>query len=289
LKCAVSKPKKSKEQTVPIQPKPARAASLTETKLFNASDLSALNHEFTSNGIGNLTWLDEQGANTPSVQDSWLTIQNTKRTPVWYSDSSGTMLYAYVSGDFMVETKVTANLRKDTTKRSDSRYTSAGLVVRDPTSTPDKMRWMVFNIGSQDGFFGTEVKTTRDGKSGFLLNAITGNTSLSTWFTNKLEGSSNEAQLRICRIGSELRFLIKPTEDSVWQEIELTDSTVRAGSKAPVSGVNNNGPMRFQRPDLPAILQVGLMTNDIGNAGTGEGRFDYLRFQRIHNFEDCSK
>lgn len=272
----------------PTQPPIARAATALETQLANASDLSPLNNEFDSS-IGNLTWLDSAGVTGPAVKDSWLSVRSNERTPVWYSDTSGAMLYAYVSGDFMVETKVTSNQRSDLKKQSDSRYTSAGLIVRDPASTAGKMRWMVFNVGSQDGFFGTEIKTTRDAPGGFSLDALTGNASSSTWFSNRIEGSSNEAKLRICRVGPELRFFLMPAGKSTWSEEALTSSTVRAGIEGDIPGLNANGPMRFQRADLPATLQVGLMANDIGNAATGEARFDYLRFSRISNFENCSK
>jgi hypothetical protein len=272
----------------PAQPPAARALSDSEKKLAEATDLAPLNTDFTDGSLGKLTWLDPEGQEH-SLKDSWLTLRNTSRSPVWYSDTSGAMLHTQVSGDFMVETIVTSNLRSDASKRSDSRYTSAGLVVRDPASTPGKMRWMVFNVGSQDGFFGTEIKTTTDGAGRFSLDALTGNFSNSTWFSNKIVGSSNEAKLRICRVGPELRFLILPTGETTWREETLTSSTVRAGGEDEIPGVSMNGPMRFQRADLPAMLQVGLMSNDIGNAATGEARYDYIRFSRIKSFEICTQ
>jgi hypothetical protein len=272
----------------PAQPPAARAPTSTETQLASATDLSPLNNDFDSS-IGNLTWLDEAGVTESAVKDSWLTVRSNDRTPVWYSDTSGTMLYAYVSGDFMVETKVTSNQRNDPKKQSDSRYTSAGLIVRDPASTAGKMRWMAFNVGSQDGFFGTEIKTTTDAPAGFSLDALTGNSSSSTWFSNKIEGSSNGAALRICRVGPELRFLLMPAGKTTWTEEALTPSTVRAGVEGEIPGLGANGPMRFQRPDLPALLQVGLMANDIGNAATGEARYDHIRFSRIKSFDVCTQ
>jgi hypothetical protein len=272
----------------PAQPPAARALSDTEKKLAEAADLAPLNTDFADDSLGKLTWLDPQGQEH-NLKDLWLTLRNTNRSPVWYSDTSGAMLHTHISGDFMVETKVTSNLRSDIKKQADSRYTSAGLVVRDPESTAGKMRWMVFNLGSQDGFFGTEIKTTTDGAGGFSLDALSGNSSNSTWFSNKIEGSSNEAKLRICRVGPELRFLIFPTGETNWREETLNSSTVRAGVEGHIPGLNATGPMRFQRADLPALLQVGLMANDIGNAATGEARFDYIRFSRINSFDTCTQ
>jgi regulation of enolase protein 1 (concanavalin A-like superfamily) len=270
----------------PAQPPTARAPTALETKLASATDLSPLNNDFDSS-IGNLTWLDEAGVTAPAVKDSWLTVRNSASAPIWFSDTSGAMLYAYVSGDFMVESKVTANLCSDITQRSNTTYSSAGLVMRDPTSSPGKMRWVVYNAGFQDGYFGTELKTTRDSAGGFALEAmVTGNNSLSTWFSNKIEGSSNEAQLRICRVGPELRFFIRPTGESAWREETRTASTVRAGSDADVPGLLETGPNRLQRTDLPAMLQVGVMAN---TSDTTEGRYDHLRFTRIANFENCTK
>jgi hypothetical protein len=270
----------------PTQPPAPRAPTELENQLAKATNLSLLNAEF-DNGLGQLTWLDPEGVNAPSTTNSWLTIRNGTRTPIWFSDTSGAMLYAYIGGDFMVETKVTANLRTDIVQRSNTTYASAGLIVRDPLSTPSKMRWLVYNIGFQDGYFGTELKTTRDSAGGFELEAIfSGNNSSSTWFSNKLEGSSNEAQLRICRIGSEFRFLIKPTGETTWREETKMTSTVRAGSTADVPGLLETGSIRLQRTDLPSMLQVGVMAN---TSDTTEGRYDHLRFKRINNFESCSK
>ncbi len=271
----------------PAQPPVARPPTTLEQQLSNAADLSPLNTEFNA-GLGNLTWLDDSAVQAPTVENSWLRVWNTNRGSVWYSDTSGSMLYAYTTGDLMVETKIKSNQRTDQKARSDSRYTSAGLIIRDPDSSAGKMRWLVFNIGSQDGFFGTEVKTTRD-STGFSLDSFLGNSSLSTWYSNKIEGSSNEFQLRICRIGAEFRFYAKPVTASNWQEEIISADTVKAGSEAPVAGINGNGAIRLQRPDLPTTLQIGIMSNDIEVAGTSENHFDYLRFKRINNFELCTQ
>jgi hypothetical protein len=270
----------------PAPPPAARAPSNLEKQLANANDLSRLNNEFDSS-IGDLTWLDEAGVTAPNVKDSWLTVRNSANAPIWFSDTSGSMLYAYVAGDFMVESKVTANLRSDIAQLSNTTYSSAGLIVRDPASVPGKMRWLVYNAGFQDGYFGTELKTTRDAAAGFSFEAlVSGNSSLSTWFSNKIEGSSNEAQLRICRVGPEFRFYIRPTGENAWREETRTSSTVRAGSDAAVPGLLQTGPIRLQRTDLPGMLQVGVMAN---TSDTTEGRYDHLRFTRIAGFENCTK
>lgn len=271
----------------PAQPPAARAPTALEEQLSNATDLSPLNTEFGA-GIGNLTWLDESAVQNTSLENSWLRVWNTSRGNVWFSDTSGSLLYAYVTGNFMVETKIKSNLRNNQKARSTSRYTSAGLLLRDPASSPGKMRWIAFNIGSQDGFFGTELKTTRD-SAGFSLEGLLGNSSLSTWFSNKIEGSSNEYHLRICRLGAEIRFYSKAVNTSDWQEETISANTVKAGSEAPVAGADGNGAIRLQRPDLPTTMQVGIMTNDIELAGTSENRFQQIRFARLNNFFMCDK
>jgi hypothetical protein len=271
----------------PKQPQPAKPLTDIQQQRAIAADLSALSTDFASDDLSGLEWLDPEGA-TFAVKDSHLTVSNKERMPVWYSDTSGTLLYAYVKGDFMVETKLTSNLRSDTKARSRSRFTSAGLAVRDAASSIGKMRWVVYDFGFQDLYFGTEVKTTRN-SSGLSIDTLLGNSSLSTWFLNPVEGSSNAAEMRICRVGAELRFFIRPMGTATWREETYGANTKRDGSSELVPGLKDNQPLRLQRVDLPETVQVGVMSNNINLDATGESRYDYLRFARISNFDGCMK
>jgi hypothetical protein len=273
--------------SAPKQPPAAKPLSDTQQQLAVASDLSALSTDFASDDLGALEWLDIEGV-TFAIQDSHLTVSNKARTPVWYSDTSGVFLYSYVTGDFMVETELTSNLRSDIKARSNSTFTSAGLAVRDPASTAGKMRWVVYDFGFQDSYFGTEIKTTRD-SNGLSIDTLLGNSSLSTWFLNPVQGLGNEAKMRICRVGSELRFFIRPTKVATWQEEINGANTKREGASELVPGLKENSPLRLQRMDLPKTLQVGVMSNNIGLEANAESRYNYLRFTRINAFDRCIK
>jgi hypothetical protein len=273
--------------SAPKQPPSAKPLTNTQQKQAIASDLSALSTDFASDDLGSLEWLDSEGASF-SIKDSYLAVSNKERMPVWYSDTSGTLLYSYVRGNFMAETKLTSNLRSDIKARSNSRFTSAGLAVRDPASTAGKMRWVAYDFGFQDSYFGTEVKTTQN-SNGFSIDTLLGNSSLSTWFLNPVKGSGNEAKMRICRVGSELRFFVYPLGAATWQEEINSASTKREGSSELVPGLKENSPLRLQRVDLPETVQVGIISNNINLDATGESRYDYLRFTRINNFDSCIK
>jgi hypothetical protein len=271
----------------PKQPPATKPLTNIQQQRAIAADLSALSTDFVSDDLSGLEWLDSEGA-TFAVKDSHLTVSNKERMPVWYSDTSGTLLYSYVKGDFMVETKLTSNLRSEIKARSRSRFTSAGLAVRDPAGTVGKMRWVVYDFGFQDSYFGTEIKTTRN-SSGFSIDTLLGNSSLSTWFLNPVEGSSNAAEMRICRVGAELRFFIRPAGTATWHEEMNGANTKREGSSELVPGLKDNQPLRLRRVDLPETVQVGVISNNIDLDATGESRYDYLRFTRISNFDGCIK
>jgi hypothetical protein len=205
----------------------------------------------------------------------------------WYSDAAGTLLAVLASGDFMVETRVTATSRVAPGERPTGTFTSAGLLVRDPASVDLKQRWVMYNIGFQQTFFGFETKTTRPFDGVFHIHNLAGYNSLSTLYLTPLDGDGVTRDLRLCRVGSELRFFSRTGPGSDWTEQQVTDRTARMGNgeREPTPGVQD-GRLRLERGDLPPQLQVGLILN-AGSERNARGVYDYFRVQPVSSFEAC--
>lgn len=272
---------------------PAPSPLTSEQQAFAAGpDLSAANVEFDRPGTGFLQWLSPDAPAMSDVSDGWLTGLARDPFAGWYSDGSGPFLYATIAGDFMIETRVSANRRGNPNQMPTARFTSAGLLIRDPESAPERMRWVMYNIGFQDRFFGTEAKTTRDADGRWHLHRFAGFRSLSTLFLTERPGVTPEAWLRMCRIGPEIRMFWRRAADGPWIE-ESRDATTQVqgnGASDPTPGVTDGGHIRMIRPDLPDTVQAGIIVNRGGSSdrqADGEGRFDYVRYSRVADFADC--
>jgi hypothetical protein len=268
------------------------ATQLEATDSSSASDLSALNVDFKQ-GPGALASLKEllpDAGTTATVADGWLRVRGVKDKMGWYSDRSGPMFYKEVSGDFMVETRARSIMAADPAKRPTGNFNSSGLLVRDAASTPKNMRWLMYNFGQQDKFYGTEAKNTIPDFGGFHMHKMAGFSSRSTLWLTPMADAIIEAELRICRVGAEFRFFKKPAGASDWTEEAYSEGTTTQGNGAgkPTQGVTERGTIRFIRPDLPATVQVGLISNPGMGASDGESWFDGIRFQRITSFEQCA-
>jgi hypothetical protein len=278
----------------PAAPPPARQLTPDQQRIASAGDLAVANVEFDQTGAGPLAWLVPDAPAMADISGGWLTVRAKDPMPGWYSDGSGPFLYTSITGDFMIETRVTANKRGATDLLPTAKFTSSGLLIRDPASTTKKMRWVMYNIGYQDKFFGTEAKTTRDYDGKFHFHNLGGFRSLSTLYLTERPGPSTEAQLRMCRIGAEFRMFWRRSADSAWAE-ESQDNTTQVqgnGASNPSPGVVANGPIRMIRPDLPTTVQAGIIANRGGSSdknADGESRFDYVRYRRIKTFDACTR
>jgi hypothetical protein len=177
-------------------------------------------------------------------------------TSGWFGVYSGPFLYQHVRGDIVLEVEVFAG-RVGLLDAAPTRpYNSAGIVVRDPVHGRNADNWLMVNIGHQAEFVGTETKTTVDSQSVLLLDE-----------------APHRGRLRLCRVGTTYvmaRFL---TNDEAWTEIR-----------------------RYERPDLPDEVQLGLVTNGWNSLGPQPdpnvapdlfARFGYARFRRPASVEDC--
>ncbi|MBK7396084.1 MAG: hypothetical protein IPJ34_07205 [Myxococcales bacterium] len=220
------------------------------------------------------------GATTPGA----LTLAPTLALhTTWYSDDYGPLLYKNVSSDFVVETAVVVT-RIGSSAAPSGNFNQAGLFVRDPaTSYPGNARWLMYNVGHQDGRLAREAKWTRPATSG---------ASLSTLYLNDTPGGSLTVQLRICRVGGTFHFFHRhPSESALVEEAFVASTTRVNGNGAGVAtpGVSSSGgPLRFTVP-MASAVQVGLMVGTWEPPHDVKGTFDYVRFSAVSSYAECTK
>ncbi len=154
----------------------------------------------------------------------WMTL--VPYTSSWYRDLRGVLVHKNVRGDFIVTTRVRATNRAGNGPPS-RQFSLAGIMVRTPreitpqTWQPGGEDYIFLSLGAADqpSTFQFEVKTTLRSDSQLEISAAPG----------------PEALIRVARIGAHFILLKKPVEGGAW--------TVHR---------------RYERPDMPAELQVGM-------------------------------
>ena len=183
-----------------------------------------------------------------SVRDGALSM--TLTTPaLWFNESQGVLAFKPVTGDF----KATATVR--TQRASNDEPPAAtirlgGLMARDPASDTTGMQNYVHIVvgNGPSGVLAIEHKTTANSNSVY----------------DAPEWPSPDAQLRVCRVGSTFNLYKRPIGSRTWEQAASYD-----------------------RPDLPAELQVGA---DIYSPNTPPDlrvRWDELRYQPVAGVGDC--
>lgn len=175
----------------------------------------------------------------------------------WFGDFDGPLLFKMVSGDFVVETLVTAGNTADPDSPPTQFFNSAGLLVRDPSHSAGQENWIMHNVGFQSEFVGSEGKTTANSES--MLTLVPG---------------ARRGRIRMCRFGD--RFvLVRRLDDDQGGFMQTHE---------------------FARPELPDDLQVGLVANGWNSEGLEpdpsitpdlRASFDYIRLWRPQSEADC--
>jgi hypothetical protein len=156
------------------------------------------------------------------TQSGWMMMM--PYTSTWYRDYRGVMTYKPVQGDFVVTTRLRVN-RRNGSGPPQSQFSLAGIMIRTPrnitprTWRPGSENYVFLSLGSAD----------QAGQYQFEVKTTTySDSNLRTSPTN-----SGDAIIQVARIGSSL-ILLK-NEGGTW--------TVH---------------QRYNRPDFPKTLQVGL-------------------------------
>lgn len=174
----------------------------------------------------------------------------------WWEDYRGELTFQRASGDFVATIHIEPrNLLRTGAPGSthgggiDSEYSLGGVMIRAPRSDVEAAnsnwqrgfeRYVFLSMGSADvpGQYQFEDKTTRFALPGqghsFSVRLIT-------------DANTSAANLRLARIGAHVIALVQPTQPAgAWQVLR-----------------------RFARPDLPQMLQIGLVAyTDYATVGT---------------------
>ncbi len=156
------------------------------------------------------------------TRSDWLTM--VPRSSVWYQDWRGELTFKPVQGDFVVTTRVHVSSRSGSGTPQSS-FSLAGVMARVPNAQrslwqPGHENYVFLSLGSADlpGTLQYEAKNTVDSDSRYQTSP----------------SGTSEAYLQIARVGSVFILLAK-APNQPWV----------------VMG-------RYDRPDMPAQLQVGM-------------------------------
>lgn len=212
-----------------------QAQALSAGPLLN--DLAPLSDEF-SNAAALADWSrvnEVEGWNADQLEllDINATVPGSMvqmpYTCSWYQNWRGPMVFKAVTGDFVITTSVTVSARDGVSVPS-SDYSLGGIMIRTPrdvtpaTWTPGGENFVFLSLGQGNPGVGSdfefEHKTTFNSNSNLILTPANG----------------NQALLQIARIGDAVLLLrYQPGDAWVVQR-------------------------RVSRPDMPATLQVGLVS-----------------------------
>ncbi len=232
-----------------------RCESLEPRMMLNADmgDLSALNDEFNDPATIDDWQLVSQAEGWGAQHFETYDIDQTTPgaltiapyTSTWYQDYQGDLSFKEVSGDFIVTTQVTIRDRDDVGGSdgddipNDSSFSLGGVMLRTPRGisdaaaewTPGGSNFVFLSLGhGYDGNMTLESKTTVDSDSNLELIPV----------------NETSAELRIERVGSSITTMYRLAGDADWQAAAT-----------------------FDRPDMPATLQVGLLGySDYGKTST---------------------
>ncbi|MFK7887451.1 MAG: hypothetical protein AB8G16_11365, partial [Gammaproteobacteria bacterium] len=165
-----------------------------------------------------------------------LTIVPTQ-TPGWFADGDAPLLFKMIDGNFSVHTRVTTRGIADPLGAPVATFNSAGLMLRDPAgATAGNENHIMVNVGRQSPNTGSETKNTINSGSQLILS-----------------DGAHSGELVLCRVGSAIHTFRRLDGDVDWIELQ-----------------------NYDRPDLPATLQVGMIANAFSGADL-QAEFDFVR------------
>ncbi len=182
-----------------------------------------------------------------------LTLTPGPNHSAWYASIMGPAVTKMITGNFVVTGYFIANNKNNLGTAPTSDFNAVGLIARNP-DTPTRQNYVIANVGHQSysNGVGTESKNTVNSSSNLFLDP-----------------DSNEAEMRICRIGNVFYTYKRNPTDSAFVQLD-----------------------QFTRNDLPPTLQLGIMANgwDPSNnrAPDIRGEVDYIRYATPTGQSDCT-
>jgi hypothetical protein len=199
------------------------------------------------------SWSIVNGKNfSYSVSGGSLHITPTTNTLWWMGDATGALVYKLVTGNFKLTTAVRARRASDASQPvGPTDYQFGGIMARDPGSAGQNYIFGV--VGDRGETLQVETKSTTNDASQVQAE---------NW-------PSGDAQLRLCRVGAMFHVLSRP---------------IGGGSWAVASPF---GPP-YERPDLPATLQVGPIAYAWTDSPDLRASFEYVQYASAASEADCT-
>ncbi len=195
-------------------------AGPSDTGAADADPLAALSDDFNGTTLDPSWMLHHASQFTYVVGGGQLTV--TPTISLWLDSSSGPMIFKVVPGDFKVTAPVHARRASDPTMDVDRDIQFAGIIARDPASdlTSGQENYVFVVVGHYLTGLATEMKSTVNGTSVYSDPA---------W-------PSGDAELRICRLGSDFHLYRRAIGATTW---------------SPLASIT--------RSYLPSPLEVGML------------------------------
>jgi hypothetical protein len=211
-----------------------------------------LSDEFDGPSL-NSSWSIVNGNNfSYSVSGGALHLTPTTNTLWWMADASGALLFKLVTGNFKLTTAVRARRASDASQPvGPTDFQFGGIMARAPGSTSESYVFGV--VGDRGATLQVETKSTTNDTS--LVQA-------EDW-------PSGDAQLRLCRVGATFHVLSRPIGGGSW------------------AIASPYGPP-YERPDLPATLQVGPIAYAWTDSPDLQASFDYVHYAPVVTDADCT-
>ena len=187
-----------------------------------------------------------------SVSGGSLQITPTTNTLWWMGDASGALVYKLVTGNFKLTTAVRARRASDASQPvGPTDFQFGGIMARAPGSA------------SQNYVFGVV------GDRGETLQVETKSTTNDASQVQAEDWPSGDAQLRLCRVGAMFHVLSRSIGGGAW------------------AVASPFGPP-YERPDLPATLQVGPIAYAWTDSPDLRASFEYVRYAPVASEADCT-
>lgn len=212
-------------------------------------DLTDLSDTFEDGALSGWSVLNPDDASV-AEEGGALAVEPGPST-LWFDGSSSILVWKQVTGNFRVSARVRARRASQPDQVPDELIHLGGLMARDGGAPAENYVFAV--VGRDENDLSVEAKTTADGSSTYEGPAWAG----------------AEAELRLCRLGSEFRLYARPLAGGAWQQPFPTLSTV-------------------DRPDLPATLQVGANAYAFQPDADLRVTWESIDFYRPQTLADCA-
>ena len=213
-------------------------------------DLAGLSDDFEGAGVDPEWALVNGDAVAATVAGGALSLTLTEPA-LWFEASQGVLLHKAVTGDFRVTARVRARKTSAPDEPPDRTIHLGGLMARDPASDGAEApeSYVFIVVGRDENDVSVETKSTMNDESDY---------DGPTW-------PSTDAELRLCRVGSTFRAYKREGSAAAWEEAVV-----------------------YERPDLPATLQVGPNIYAL-TAPDLTVHFDEVTFARVATASDCTR